>query len=137
MAARGVTLLLSRYKIYRGTRPKEDPLPAGIRQDIRKHIKGHCLHPDAAEVSAYLSNPTAAAWRTFKQMYMNCLEERYKKDPAPFKKVAESARKSDVYLGCNCPTAKNPDLRRCHTFLALQFMHKKFPSLKVKFPTTR
>ena len=42
--------------------------------------------------------------------------------------LAEEAKVSDVYLGCSCPTAKNPDVRRCHTVLALKFMHAHAPS---------
>jgi hypothetical protein len=40
----------------------------------------------------------------------------------------------DVWLGCNCPTAKNPDVRRCHTVLALQFMKERYPALEVRIP---
>ena len=46
------------------------------------------------------------------------------------------AASNDVFLGCNCPTKKNPILGRCHTYLALEFMQKKYPSLDVVIPGT-
>jgi hypothetical protein len=39
-----------------------------------------------------------------------------------------------VYLGCSCPSRANPDVQRCHTVLALQFMKKKYPKLRVVLP---
>ena len=39
-----------------------------------------------------------------------------------------------AYIGCNCPTAKNPDLKHCHTLLALRVMKKHYPKLEVVLP---
>ena len=49
--------------------------------------------------------------------------------------VLKMAKEKDVFLGCSCPTRKNPDVNRCHTVLALQFMKENFPELEVEFPT--
>lgn len=43
------------------------------------------------------------------------------------------ARRPDVYLGCSCPTKTNPDVRRCHTWLALEFIRERCPDLDVRF----
>ena len=51
--------MLARYKMYRGNRPPEDPLPAGIRQDTRKHTR-HCLRPTEQLVAKFLAAPTSA-----------------------------------------------------------------------------
>ena len=32
------------------------------------------------------------------------------------------------------PPAKNPDVQRCHTVLALRFMMKRYPQLEVLLP---
>ena len=47
------------------------------------------------------------------------------------------ARRPDVYLGCSCPTKTNPDVRRCHTWLALEFIRERCPELDVRFPEPR
>jgi hypothetical protein len=47
---------------------------------------------------------------------------------------ADLANNNDVYLGCSCPTKRNPDVNRCHTVLALRFMKRKYPGLKVEIP---
>lgn len=126
-------MTLYRYKIVRGKRPVSDPLPRGIRQDTRWRTS-HCLRPAEAIVTDFLKNPTEAAWKVFEREYLALLEQRYAKDPAPFRELAALASAQDVFLGCNCPTKKKPDLRHCHTFHALAFMHHKFPSLDVAFP---
>ncbi len=128
--------MLGRYKIYRGQRPKTDPPPAGIRQDTRKHRERHCLHPAAIDVRAYLDNPTNDNWLAFKKKYLKLLEDRLKKDPRRFEDLAALAIREHVYIGCNCPTTKNPNVERCHTVLALEFMKLKFPKLKIVFPKT-
>jgi hypothetical protein len=38
------------------------------------------------------------------------------------------------HLGCSCPTAKNPDVMRCHTVLALRFMRAHYPALDIRYP---
>lgn len=124
---------LYRYKIVRGKRPVSAPLPKGIRQDTRWRTS-HCLRPTEAIVNGYLKNLTEAAWKAFERQYLALLEQRYAKDPAPFHELATLASVQDVYLGCNCPTKKNPDVRHCHTFPALTFMRHKFPKLDVVFP---
>jgi len=57
--------MLARYKIHRGRRPADQPLPSGIRQDTRKHTR-HCLRPTPEIVAVYLADPTLAAWQKFK-----------------------------------------------------------------------
>ena len=55
-----ISVMLARYKIYRGKRPVGVHPPDGIRQDTRKHTR-HCLRPCAEIVSEYLANPSSAA----------------------------------------------------------------------------
>lgn len=125
--------MLSRYKIRRGKRPEGDPLPEGVRQDTRKHTR-HCLRPEARSVESYLANPVAERWEKFQRAYLYELEKRFEADRTPFDGLAKLARERDVYLGCNCPTERNPDPRHCHTIPALAFMKQKYPDLKVVFP---
>lgn len=115
----------------RGARARD--LPAGVRQDTRKHTR-HVLRPPAEAVRAYLSNPDDEAWKRFSAAYRAAVEERFAADRAPFDELAELARREHVHLGCSCPTRKNPDVRRCHTWLALEFMAEKYPDLDVRFP---
>ena len=77
----------------------------------------------------YTQNPSAEAWQEFAKNYLALLEERFDEDQAPFADLATLAGPNDVYLGCWCPTKKNPDVSHCHTVLALGFMKKKFHSL--------
>lgn len=124
--------MLSRYSIVRGA--PASSLPAGLRQDIRKHTK-HVLRPLAEMVEAVLGHADdERAWREFERAYRALLEERYRVERARFDAIAEAARGGDVYLGCNCPTAKNPDVRHCHTVLALAFMKERYPDLDVRLP---
>lgn len=125
--------MLTRYKIYRGKRPPDDPLPEGTRQDTRKHTR-HFLRPPTALVNGYLDAPGDAAWKRFERAYTAELERRFAANPEPFRELAELARAGDVYIGCNCPTKKNPHPRRCHTMPALRFMKRKFRSVKVVVP---
>lgn len=129
--------MLGRYTIRRGA--PIDALPRaireGIRQDTRKHTR-HCLRPDEALVAPYLATPLGsperdAAWRVFARAYRETLRQRFAQDRAPFDALAELARGRSVYLGCNCPTAKNPDVRHCHTVLALGFMAERYPDLRI------
>lgn len=122
--------MLSRYKIYRGSRPDDDPLPEGIRQDTRKHTQ-HCLRPPADAVCRYLASPSAHAWRIFEENYLSALERRFNHDPTEFNVLAALAEHVNVFLGCSCPTNTNPDPRCCHTVAALRFMKGRFPVLWV------
>lgn len=124
---------LGRYHIVRGRRPPDDSLPEGVRQDTRKHTR-HVLRPDPEAVADYLRDPTEAAWRAFARAYRGLLDRRRAEDGAAFEALAQLARERAVWLGCNCPTAKNPDVRRCHTMLALEFLAAKYPDLEVLLP---
>ena len=125
--------MLARYRIVRGKRPPDDPLPDGERQDTRKHTK-HCLRPDENAVFRFLASPSEAAWKTFRSDYLGLLASRFKEDREPFDALADLARETDVYIGCNCPTTKNPDVQRCHTVLALAFMQQRYSDLKIVLP---
>ena len=125
--------MLARYKIYRGKRPVDATLPAGIRQDTRKHTR-HCLRPPEEIVAEYLAKPTSTAWRKFESEYLRNLDTRYEVDSTPFDNLADLASTENVYIGCSCPTAKNPDVKHCHTVLALKYMKKRYPALAVEFP---
>ena len=125
--------MLARYKIYRGRRPPDDPLPDGIRQDTRKHTR-HCLRPAEQLVAQYQSDPTPAAWKKFAEQYLLDLERRFRQDPAPYDRLVDQACEGDVFIGCSCPTKKNPDVNHCHTILALRFIKKRYPQLQVTLP---
>jgi hypothetical protein len=126
--------MLARYQIVRGKRPPEDPLPEGHRIDTRKHTK-HFLRPEAAWVEELLDDPNPQAFKRFAERYEQELERRFRHDPAPFDALAKEALTDHVYIGCNCPTAKNPDVKHCHTVLALRFMKKHYPKLKIELPS--
>lgn len=125
--------MLSRYTIYRRRPAHAGPLPDGIRQDTR-HRTRHILRPTEAIVEAFLADPTNQAWRSFKREYLALLQERFREDRKPFDELAELAAENDVYLGCSCPTKKNPVHGHCHTYLDLEFMRKKYPTLDVVIP---
>jgi hypothetical protein len=125
--------VLARYRIVRGKRPPGEPLPEGKRVDTRKHTQ-HVLRPDAALVRSFLAKPDAASFERFRTAYLARLRERFAADRKPFDALAAEAAEADVYLGCNCPTGKNPDVTRCHTYLALRFMKEKYPKLTVVLP---
>ena len=108
-------------------------MPRGERVDVRMHTR-HFLRPERAAVEALLASPAPAAFRSFRVAYQKLLAERFARDRASFDDLAERARHGPVYLGCNCPTKKQPDVSRCHTVLALEFMKKKYPRLKVELP---
>lgn len=124
--------MLARYTMVRGAPASK--LPKGVRQDTRKHTR-HVLRPTAELVEAALGHDDAASWRDFAAAYRKLLAERFAHDRAPFDDLAELARRERVYLGCSCPTARQPDVRRCHTSLALAFMKEKYPDLEVVEPT--
>ncbi len=123
--------MLARYTMTRGV--PASALPDGVRQDTRKHTR-HCLRPAAEMVERYLSRPTPEAWKEFERGYLELIERRFREDREPFDDLAQLARETDVYLGCSCPTKKNPDVRRCHTALALRFMRRRYPEVDVVFP---
>ena len=125
--------MLARYQMVRGKRPPGNPAPTGRRIDTRKHTR-HVLRPPKGLVQTYLADPTPAAWRAFADGYRRTLEERFAHARTEFDALAESARDADVYIGCSCPTQKNPDVRHCHTVLALEFMQAHYPDLDVVFP---
>ncbi|MHC4079714.1 MAG: hypothetical protein ACYS15_10585 [Planctomycetota bacterium] len=125
--------MLTRYKMYRGPRPQNDPLPEGERRDTRKHTK-HCLRPTPDIVERYLADTSVENWKLFEGEYLEILEARFAADPKPFEDLAAQASATDVYLGCSCPTTRNSDPSHCHTILALRFMKDKFPDLEVVFP---
>jgi uncharacterized protein YeaO (DUF488 family) len=127
-----MAVMLGRYTMVRGTPPSE--LPKGNRQDTRKHTQ-HVLRPTPQMVEAVLSNPgDPSAWRDFAKAYRELLDQRFGKERAKFDALAAAARTGDVYLGCSCPTARNPDVRRCHTTHALVFMQTMYPDLEVYLP---
>lgn len=121
--------MLGRYTMKRGAKASE--LPAGIRQDTRKHTR-HLLRPTAEMVHGALSGETS--WDDFAVSYRALIAERRQKDPAAFDALAAQAREADVWLGCSCPTKHQPDVRRCHTWLALEVMRDAYPDLDVRFP---
>jgi hypothetical protein len=125
--------VLARYQIVRGKRAPGDPLPEGRRIDTRKHTQ-HCLRPETSQVEGLFDDMSAAGFARFAKSYRATLEARFERDRAPFDALAQLAQHQDVYLGCSCPTQKNPDVKRCHTTLALHFMHERYPKLKVSFP---
>lgn len=121
--------MLGRYTMRRGHAPNVK----GVRMDVRMHTR-HFLRPEREMVTRYLDPADDYGWGDFRRDYLALLRSRYKDDPQPFEELAELARRENVYLGCSCPTKKNPDVRHCHTTLALGFMAKNFPSLKVAMP---
>ncbi len=123
--------MLSRYRIPRGVPAAQ--LPQGIRQDTRKHTR-HILRPEAEFVRQFFDNPTDAVWRHAMDRYRAEVKRRFDTDRASFDALAELARHENVYLGCSCPTTKVPDVRHCHTWTALEFMHEKYPDLDVRMP---
>jgi hypothetical protein len=106
-------------------------LPHGIRQDTRKHTS-HPLRPEPDLVRAALAGEIDH--ESYARRYRALVRARFEVDRAPFDHLARLARFHDVYLGCSCPTAKMPDVRRCHTWLALELMKELYPELEVVFP---
>ena len=128
--------MLARYTIYRGKRRPDDPVPQGHRQDTRAHTQ-HCLRPPMSAVRQYLARPSPAAWRTLSAAYKSALSSRFQQDPTPFDQLAAEAMAGDVYIGCSCPTLRNPDVEQCHTMVALAFMKDRYPTLVIGLPVLR
>jgi len=124
--------MIARYRIVRGRRSVDDPLPPGVRQDTRKHTR-HVLSPTPEMVERFLEAPNERGFARFERAYLELLSRRFEKQRAAFDALAALAGRKDVYLGCNCPTAKQPEVRRCHTWLALGFLRKHYPDLEVRF----
>lgn len=123
--------MLARYQMKRGA--PASSLPAGVRQDTRKHTK-HVLRPPAPLVADYLADPSDARFASFREGYRAAVRERLESERPRFDELAELARHERVHLGCSCPTKKNPSVRRCHTWLALELMAELYPDLEVTFP---
>jgi len=128
--------MLGRYTMYRGKRPEDDPRPEGKRQDSRKHTN-HCLRPTKEMVTRYQEDRAHYPWGQFEKDYLVTLDQRFHEDSTPFDDLASLARKTDVYIGCSCPTKKNPNVHNCHTVLALRFMHKHYPDLEIEVPARK
>jgi hypothetical protein len=125
--------MLARYRIVRGVRDKADPLPDGVRQDTRKHTR-HVLRPTAELVLLLLNDSSSEAFERFARGYRELLEQRFTIERERFDGLAALAQRENLYLGCNCPTARQPQLGRCHTVLALEFMRRHYPGLVVREP---
>jgi uncharacterized protein YeaO (DUF488 family) len=123
--------VIGRYRIVRGSRPSDDPLPTGVRQDTRKHTS-HPLRPDEEMVRRFLDSGDDAGFERFRRDYLALLEARFEHDRAPFDELVRLAARADVYLGCNCPTRRQPDVSHCHTWLALEFLKGRYPDLEVR-----
>lgn len=121
--------MLGRYTMHRGKRPDV----TGVRMDTRKHTK-HCLRPAVHMVVKYLSGDAGYSWEQFRRDYLQLVSERFAEDRRPFDVLAERAGTEDVFLGCSCPTKKNPNVNHCHTVVALEFMHEHYPNLDIRFP---
>jgi uncharacterized protein YeaO (DUF488 family) len=125
--------MLARYRIVRGKRSPDDPLPDGVRQDTRKHTR-HVLRPSADLVEGLLADGSAVSFARFERGYRELLARRFERERKRFDELAALARRENVYLGCNCPTSAQPDVQRCHTRLALAFLHETYPDLDVRMP---
>jgi hypothetical protein len=125
--------VLARYRIVRGKRSPEEPLPEGVRQDTRKHTQ-HVLRPSPELVQGLMDDGSAASFARFERGYRALIRQRFSTERERFDALAQLARSENVYLGCNCPTARQPDVRRCHTVLALAFMREHYPDLHVQLP---
>lgn len=125
--------MLSRYTIYRRRPDNAPPPPEGIRQDTRFRTR-HILRPTQVMVETYLADPSDETFTIFREAYLKLLAQRFESDQESFDALAKQAMKGDVYLGCSCPTKKNPDVRHCHTWMALEFMSQKYPKLPILYP---
>ena len=94
----------------------------------------HVLRPPKAAVNRFLEDPNDAAWHRLAKEYRALLKERFKEDRPAFDAIAQLAREDDVYLGCSCPTKKNPNVKHCHTWLALEFFRDHYRDLEARLP---
>jgi len=85
-------------------------------------------------VETYLAKPNDGAWIEFRDSYLALLDQRFGEERKPFDELAALAMKEAVYLGCSCPTKQNPVVGRCHTYLAIEFMRRRYPELEVIIP---
>ena len=127
--------MIARYQIRRGQPLASLParLRQGLRFDTRMHTR-HCLRPSRELVQRLFAGMAAGrtgAWREFERGYRALLAARFRADRGPFDALCALARDRDVFLGCSCPSAINPDARRCHTALALRFLRERYPGLAV------
>jgi hypothetical protein len=81
----------------------------------------------------FLNRPIRRGWSFALRIWL-CFRSDLTPTTLHFDELVALATENDVYLGCNCPTKKNPIVGRCHTYLALEFMQKKFPRLKIVVP---
>jgi hypothetical protein len=126
--------MLARYKIpFKKKLPPEDPASHGTRIDTRKHTRS-CLRPTTAMVERFLADPGAESWEELRREYTALLARRFAADRSEFDRLADLARREDVFLGCSCPTKNVPDVNHCHTVMALRFMQEKYSDLEVEFP---
>jgi hypothetical protein len=88
-------------------------------------------------VARYLVRASSYSWDSCARDYLALLESRFTNDREPFDDLATLALENDVYIGCSCPTARNPNVYHCHTVLALRFMQQYYPSLRVVLPSKR
>jgi hypothetical protein len=122
--------MLGRFQLKRGV---AYPKAKGAQfKDTRKHTS-HVLAPPTPLVKAYFQSPTLEAWQKFQTGYLQALRERFRKTPERFEELRELATSGDYYLGCNCPTTKNPFPCRCHTIVAIEFLKELYPDLEVDF----
>jgi hypothetical protein len=73
-------------------------------------------------VEDFLANPNDEAWLRFRDGCHALLKTRQLEEPERFVELASLSSDNDVLIGCSCPTAKQPHIERCHTWLALEFM---------------
>jgi uncharacterized protein YeaO (DUF488 family) len=127
--------VLARYRIERGKALADMPraVREGRREDTRKHTR-HCLRPSAELVARVDADSSKREWAAFARAYRALLQERAERDPRPFDELYERAKRGDVFIGCSCPSAKNPDVMRCHTVAALRFMRERYRDLRVALP---
>jgi len=111
--------------MYMYGHPPHVPLPNGIIHRATKNTN-HCLAPTDEIVQKYLMNPTQENWSIYETKYFDLLELRFKNRRKEFDELAKLATENDVYIGCFCPTKKNPDVYRCHTVLAIMDWLKYF-----------
>jgi len=122
-------VVLARYQIVRGKRPEGNPLPEGVRVDIRKHTK-HFLRP-TRQRRGVPERPGRRAFRQFSARYDPTCRPVSPKNGARSTPCG-TGRKRRRLPRMHCPTRTNPEVTRCHTVLALGFMKRKYPRLPIR-----